>query len=237
MLVFMLAAAVATLLAHTAPFPFVLDGLHRSRAVWRMPHADGSPTVYLTYDDGPNPAATPDLLDVLAAEEALATFFLIERHLTVDTDPIVRRIAAEGHAIGLHSHTRTKMLMTPDGLRTALGRFAGRLERIAGQPPCRVFRPHAGWRGSQMLAGLEEMDYRLVGWGWMAWDFDFFRPRSARVVPRIVRHASPGDIIVIHDGHHVDPRADRRSAIDITRALIPALRAKGFAFGTICDPS
>ena len=85
-----------------------------------------------------------------------------------------------------------------------------------------------------MLEGLRQIDYQLVGWGFMLWDFDLFRERSARIVPRLVRHASPGDIIVIHDGHHEDPRADRRYAIDVTDALVPELRKKGYAFGTIC---
>jgi hypothetical protein len=68
----------------------------------------------------------------------------------------------------------------------------------------------------------------------MLWDFDMFRPRSVRIVPRLVQRTSPGDIIVIHDGHHVNPRANRQYAIDVTNALIPELRQKGFAFGTIC---
>ena len=88
-----------------------------------------------------------------------------------------------------------------------------------------------------MLEGLKRIDYQLVGWGFMLWDFDFFRPRSARIVPRLVQRASPGDIIVIHDGDHVNPQADRQYAIDVTRALIPALRQKGFRFAAICDAS
>ena len=88
-----------------------------------------------------------------------------------------------------------------------------------------------------MLDALERIDYQLIGWGFMLWDFDLFRPRSVRIVPRLLRYASPGDIIVIHDGDHVNPRADRQYAIDVTRALIPALRTKGFAFGTICTES
>ncbi len=104
-------------MAHTAPFPFVArcaargprDLAHAARR--RLP-----PTIYLTYDDGPNPTATPALLDVLAAEGVRATFFLIERHLTAETEPIVRRIAAEGHGIALHSHTRAKMFLEPDEL-------------------------------------------------------------------------------------------------------------------------
>ena len=85
-----------------------------------------------------------------------------------------------------------------------------------------------------MLEGLRRIDYQLVGWGFLLWDFDLFRPRSVRIVPRLVRHASPGDILVIHDGHHKNPRADRRYAIDVTRALIPELRKKGFGFGRVC---
>jgi peptidoglycan/xylan/chitin deacetylase (PgdA/CDA1 family) len=233
LLVFGLVAAVVAL-AHTAPFPFVLDALHDERVTWRMPHDVAAPTVYLTFDDGPNPTATPQLLDELASNGVHATFFLIERHVTAETAPIVQRIAAEGHRIGLHSHTRALMFFEPDDLGRELTAFARRIEGLTGVPPCRAFRPHAGARSSLMLEGLRQIDYQMVGWGYMLWDFDLFRERSARIVPRLVRHASPGDIIVIHDGHHEDPRADRRYAIDVTDALVPELRKKGFAFGTIC---
>jgi peptidoglycan-N-acetylglucosamine deacetylase len=233
LLVFALAAGIVAL-AHTAPFPFALDALNADRVTWRMPHTSGPPTVYLTYDDGPNPTATPRLLDVLAKHRVSATFFVIERHITEETAPIVRRIVEEGHRIGLHSHTRGKMLLQPEELAAVLGRFAKRVEQITGRPPCPAFRPHAGWRSSQMLQGLRLLDYQLVGWGFMLWDFDLFRARSVRIVPRLVEHASPGDIIVIHDGHHEDPRADRQYAIDVTDALVPQLRQKGYEFATIC---
>jgi peptidoglycan/xylan/chitin deacetylase (PgdA/CDA1 family) len=234
---FLLALAIVAgvvALAHTAPFPFVLDGLHADRVTWRMPHLGGPPTIYLTFDDGPNPTATPQLLDTLARHQVKATFFLIERHLGADTAPIVQRMVEEGHRIGLHSHTRGKMLLSPDELARTLSAFADRVTAITGEPPCRAFRPHAGWRSTQMLQGLARIDYQLVGWGFMLWDFDMFRARSVRIVPRLVRHASPGDIIVIHDGHHVNPRADRRYAVDVVDALIPLLQKKGFEFGTIC---
>ena len=59
-----LIAGVATIvLAHTAPFPFLLERFAPSQSLWRVPRGSGPPTVYLTFDDGPNPAATPQLLD------------------------------------------------------------------------------------------------------------------------------------------------------------------------------
>lgn len=221
-------------LAHTAPARFIIDRMAGDRAVWRMPRGT-PPAVYLTYDDGPNPATTPDLLDVLAREDVRATFFLIDAHLTEDTAPIVRRMFAEGHSVGLHSSTRSYLLRSPDDLARTLNAAADRIERLAGSRPCRAFRPHAGWRGGQLYAGLRKIDYRLVGWGWMLWDFNWFRPRTAdSIVARVSARASAGDIVVIHDGDESAPTRDQRQAVDATARLIPALRARGFQFGTVC---
>jgi len=223
-------------LAHTAPFPFLLDKLGPAPAVWRMPDPPGSRTVYLTFDDGPNASFTPVLLDVLAAEQVPATFFLIDRHLTAETAPLVRRMFADGHAVGLHSHTRRLMMQRPPDLAATLTAAAERIERMAGSRPCPIFRPHAGWRGSEMLEGLSRIDHALVGWTFLLWDWNWFRkPTADAVVPRLLKHASPGAIVVMHDGHHEDPRADRAYTVEATRRLIPALRAKGYSFGTICN--
>ena len=229
------AVAVAIVaLAHIAPTRFFLDAMAGDRAVWQMPRG-APPTVYLTYDDGPNPTTTPDLLDVLAREGVQATFFLIDEHLTEETAPIVRRMFAAGHAVGLHSATRRHMFMTPATLGLTLNAAADRIERLAGARPCRAFRPHAGWRGGQLYEGLAQIDYRLVGWGWMLWDFNWLRERTAdSTFGRISTRISPGDIVVIHDGDESAPRRDQRHAVDATARLIPALRTRGFSFGTVC---
>ena len=225
----------ALVLAHTAPFPFLLDWIHPGVAVWRMPRS-GPPTVYLTFDDGPNPRATPLLLDVLRREGVRATFFVIDRHLTPATAPIVRRMFDEGHAVGVHSHTRRLMVMTPGAMADTIAAAADRMERLAGHRPCSVFRPHAGWRSWMMMRGLRRQGFRLIGWGWFLWDADPFRARTAeRLVPRLAARAGPGSIIVMHDGHHVDPAADRRYTIEVVQQLIPRLRERGLGFRTICD--
>ena len=82
--------------------------------------------------------------------------------------------------------------------------------------------------------GAGEAGYLVVGWGWMLWDFNWFKSGTDDLVPRLADHASNGDIIVIHDGHHEDPRSDRRYAIETVDLVIPKLREKGFEFGTIC---
>jgi chitooligosaccharide deacetylase len=216
------------------PAPFVLEWSAGDRARWQMPRS-ATPTVYLTYDDGPNPSTTPDLLDVLAAEKAPATFFVIDAHLTDDTAPIVSRAFREGHAVGLHSATRRLMVMKPLDLANTLTDAADRMEMLTGSRPCRAFRPHAGWRSGLMYEGLRQIDYQLIGWGWMLWDFNWFRARDAdSTYRRISSRITDGSIIVMHDGDESAPTRDQRHTVDATRRLIPALRARGFAFGRVC---
>jgi len=223
-------------LAHTAPAPFLFDAISGSRAVWHMPKRT-PPTIYLTFDDGPNPTTTPDLLDVLAGERVHATFFLIDRHITDQTAPLVRRMFDEGHAVALHSATRGYMLMSPSTFAATVVAAADHIERVSGRRPCAAFRPHAGWRSWQMYAGLKQIDHRLIGWSWMLWDWNWFRRRTAdSVIHRVGPRAANGDIIVMHDGDESAPFEDQRHTVNATARLIPEFRAKGFAFGTICDP-
>jgi peptidoglycan-N-acetylglucosamine deacetylase len=223
--------------AHSAPFPFLFEAFRPGQSLWRMKPARGAPTIYLTFDDGPNAAWTPPLLDALRDTGARATFFLIDEHITDDTAPLVRRIADEGHAIGLHSGTRRLMIMSPAALASRLTAAAARIRAITGEEPCRLFRPHAGWRSAPMYGGLERAGYRLAGWSWGMWDWDWWRtPRADRVAAKIARKASAGDIVVIHDGHHRNPDADRRHAGETVRRLVPVLRARGFDFAPLCEP-
>ena len=231
---FLVAGLTAIFLTHAAPFPFVLERLAPARSLWRVPHRVGPPTIYLTFDDGPNPPATPALLDVLGDGGARATFFLIDAHVTETTAPIVRRMFKEGHGVALHSDTRALMVTTPPALAALLTKHADRIEQLAGSRPCRLFRPHAGWRSGSMYEGLVRIDHRLVGWSWGLWDIGQ-RGDAGELARRLARRASSGDIVVMHDGHHVDPAADRRYAVEATRQLIPALKAKGMAFASLCD--
>jgi peptidoglycan-N-acetylglucosamine deacetylase len=222
-------------LAHTAPAPFLMDAFAGRRSVWHMPKSD-PPTIYFTYDDGPNPTTTPSLLDVLTRERVRATFFLIDRHINDRTAPLVARMFADGHAVALHSHTRAYMMMSPENFARTLTAAADHIEQVTGYRPCRAFRPHAGWRSPSMYAGLKKINHRLIGWSWMLWDWNWFRQRTSEaVVTRVLGRANAGDIIVMHDGDESAPFADQRYTVEATARLIPELRAKGFAFGTICN--
>jgi len=155
-------------------------------------------------DDGPNPTATPELLDALREKGVAATFFVIPRYVHEGTAPILRRTFEDGHAVALHSGDRWLNLKSPDDLARAIEDAAARVERFAGHRPSRLFRPHGGWRSLSMIRGLRRSGYRLVGWSWM------------------------GKIVVIHDGHHRNPAAHRHYAAPAVGLIVDGLRARGY---------
>jgi chitooligosaccharide deacetylase len=230
-----LAGLALVALAHTAPFPFLLEYIGPGRSMWQGPHSDEAPTIFLTYDDGPNPTATPGLLDVLAREGVTATFFIIPTHVNGETAAIVRRAMQEGHGVALHSDTRALMVKSPRALAALLDAQGEQIEALTGARPCKVFRPHAGWRGGEMYAGLDRAGYTLAGWGLAMWDFNWWRAsKPERLASRLAARASDGSIVVMHDGHHKDPRADRVRTIEATARMVPLLKQRGFRFGNLC---
>ena len=86
-----------------------------------------------------------------------------------------------------------------------------------------------------MMRAVRRSGYKLLGWSWMSWDWVWFRKRTGpRVASHVLSHAGPGKIIVIHDGHHRNPRADRQYAIEATKRIVDELSKRGYQFGTIC---
>jgi peptidoglycan-N-acetylglucosamine deacetylase len=226
-------AVVLLVLTHTAPAPGLFDLAAGPAAIWHMPRTN-PPTVYLTYDDGPNAATTPVLLDVLVREHVSATFFLIDREITERTVPLVARMFAEGHAVALHSDSRFDLLMSPAAFARKLTTTADRIERLTSHRPIRAFRPHAGWRSATMYGGLRRIGYRLIGWGWMRWDWNWYRQRTAdATVARVMVRIQPGDIVVMHDGNVYNPSEDQRHTVEATSRIIRMLRAKGYGFARL----
>lgn len=233
----LLAVTGILLLTHVAPFPFVLDAVHGDASIWRMPVSGSGKPIYLTFDDGPNPTATPELLALLKAEDLKVTFFLIDDYVTEDTAPIVRQMFEDGHCVAQHTGRRWLLLRSPEHVAEMLQAGARKIERLTGHSPARYFRPHAGWRSEMMFRGAARAGYTIVGWSWMSWDWTGFRKRTGpRVARQLLAHAGPGKIMVIHDGHHRNPRADRAYAIEATRTIVPELRRSGYTFRTLCTP-
>jgi peptidoglycan/xylan/chitin deacetylase (PgdA/CDA1 family) len=120
--------------------------------------------VLLTFDDGPHPVYTPDLLDLLARERVRATFFVSGKHVAAPGGlAIVQRAAAEGHVIGNHAYSHQRLTgRSRDYVRAEILQTHDLIAEF--EPGVRLFRPPYGAHDAIVDAVLEELGYRLVLW-------------------------------------------------------------------------
>ena len=224
-----LPAAAAITAAGTAAY----GAFHRNSAVFgsvlhRLP-SDGR-VVSLTFDDGPNPYATPRILDALGRAGVQATFFFLGRH--VERWPgIARRAAAEGHQIGNHGYFHRKLhFRSASYVRDDLGRGKRAIQAACSVTPLFFRAPH-GFRSPWVTPIARSLGERTVGWSLGVWDTD--RPGAEAIAARTVEGARPGYILLLHDGDGYDPVGDRIQTAQAVPGILDGLHERGFTFETL----
>lgn len=181
--------------------------------------------VALTFDDGPDPEATPALLDLLRRENVKATFFLIGRR--VDEHPeLARRITDEGHLLGNHSHNHRwqSTLTSRSAVTREMTDAQAAIERATGIAP-RFYRPPIGLTTPHFQTAIRRVGLRLVGWEVRPFDTKY---PADEVVRRVLRGVKPGSIVLLHDGFSPPGKI-----VEITATLIRELRARGFELARV----
>ena len=192
--------------------------------------ARGSKQLALTYDDGPNDPHTQHLLDVLARHDVHATFFLIGRYAQQRPD-IVREIVGAGHIVG--NHTFTHPLLTfksARDLRSQLDNCDRALTDAIGKHS-NLFRPPFGARRPAVLRiarqrGLEPIMWNVTGYDWNANSAD-------QIERKVTSQVRGGNVILLHDGGHLEFGADRSHTVTATDRLISRYKSEGYQFVTI----
>jgi peptidoglycan/xylan/chitin deacetylase (PgdA/CDA1 family) len=179
--------------------------------------------IALTFDDGPNPTWTPKLLDILASHEVRATFFLLGAQANAEPE-LVRRIAAAGHVIGNHTWSHPNLARSSSELiREELKRTQQTLQQIT-RVPVKFFRPPYGARRPEVFRIAREMGLELVLWNAMVPDWSDPSPDriATRLMNKIDRLQQSGRAanIVLHDGGHNDPAANRQPSVLAAEKLI-----------------
>lgn len=183
------------------------------------------PVVALTIDDGPHEQVTPKILEVLDANDARATFFVLGENAVANTE-LVAEIRSRGHELGNHLWTDyTSIFLSPGEFESQLSRVDTVLQ-ISGEQ--KWFRPGSGWFSGRMLAQAKRLGYRCCLASIYPHDtkirnIDFI---SSIILSRI----SPGAIIVLHDGS-----ADRIRTVEVLRKVLPEIRRKGYTITTVSD--
>lgn len=184
------------------------------------------PSVALTFDDGPDPRYTPDILAILAAHNVRASFFLIgERVLAAPS--LARRILDEGHNLGGHTHRHAHGFHFWRGPRQSEDIRAG-LSAITvstGHRP-RYFRPPQGLRVPALRVALE-MIPDVVCVTWTTRGGDAMGASCAAICSRVEAGLTPGAIITLHDGADFGGTRDRRPTIEALPRILRAIEARG----------
>ena len=192
--------------------------------------------VYLTFDDGPIPEATPFILDMLARYGIKATFFMVGDNVRKYPE-LFRRVVAEGHRVGNHTFNHigglrwlsknylANTMKTLEIMEEAYGDADRAPLEASILPP--LFRPPHGWmRGLQYLA-IRRQGYTIVMWDLVTRDYS--RNLTAdEVYANVRQYARPGSIITFHDS--------LRSIDKLKKVLAPSLewlQGEGYAFKTI----
>lgn len=208
----------------------VHGAFHRNSSIFGRPITrldSGEKSVALTFDDGPNPDATPLILDALAERKVRATFFILGRHAEQWPD-LVKRVANEGHSIGNHGYFHRKLhFKSPAYVRNDLTLGTQAIERIAGVHP-RLFRAPHGFRSPWVTPIAKSLGQRTVGWSFGVWDSD--RPGSDVIVERILKDTRPGSILLLHDGDGYDPHGDRVQTAQAVPIIVDRLLDQGYRF-------
>lgn len=179
--------------------------------------------IALTYDDGPNPAATPQLLEVLARHKVHATFFVIGDFVRREPG-LAREVAAAGHLIANHtvSHPRLSTLAAAR-VREELAGCTAVLEDTLGVA-VRFFRPPFGARRPYVLRAARELGLAPVMWNVTGSDWN---PIGAdRIVDNLTRGIvrnqcrGRGSNLLLHDGGHLGLNASRLDTVAATQRLL-----------------
>ena len=203
---------------------------HRNSPVFGRPITKvigRSPAVALTFDDGPNPDATPLILDALRERRVHATFFILGSHAE-RWPTLVRRVADEGHTIGNHGYFHRKLhFKSPAYVRRDLELGTQAIVKACGVRPSLFRAPH-GFRSPWVTAIARSLGQRTVGWSLGVWDSDC--PGVDVIAQRTIDGARSGSILLLHDGDGYDPRGDRVQTARAVPLIVDRLLAQGYRF-------
>lgn len=175
--------------------------------------------IALTFDDGPHPIYTPQMLELLKEEQVPATFFLLGENVELYGD-VVKEIAKEGHLIGNHTyhHVQVTSLSLEEACKE-IQETSDLIEELTGTGTEYVRPPFGTWN--------EELEERLnlIPVMWSIDTKDWTTQNVDWIVRETVKHAEDHDIILMHDSY--------QSTVDAVKRIIEQLEAEGFEFVTV----
>jgi len=181
----------------------------------------------LTFDDGPHPQYTGQILDILKKYNAKATFFIVGENVEKNKKLLIRELE-EGHELGNHTYSHPNSFTTSlSKLKEEVLRTDRAIYNATGTHP-KHFRSPGGAFDSEIVAMSKQFNYDFVLWTWWEDTKDWSRPGVNKIVNRVLSCPQNGDIVLFHD--YVIGKSQTPQALEI---VIPKLKEMGFEFVTV----
>ncbi len=184
--------------------------------------------VALTFDDGPDPRSTPQLLDLLRAEKIPAAFFCIGKNVAAHPK-LAAQIVREGHLLENHSyaHSHFTNFYSTARLQTELAQTQAVIVQASGVAP-KFFRPPVGLSNPATFRAARNLDLQVIGWTIRSLDTVIREPD--KVVARVTRGLQPGAVILLHDGN-----IPAEKLLTTVKSLLDTLRGLGYEIVRLDD--
>lgn len=213
----LLAIALLTLVlgAFNIQWNFFVKAIHRTNTATR--------SIALTFDDGPHPTFTPNVLAQLDKHGIRATFFCIGKHVA-QAPQLMKDLHSRGHVIGNHSFTHASTIDFHNRAKwiTEIRQTDNIIKQAVGKQP-RFFRPPFGVTTPHLAKAIKETGHTVIGW--QVRPYDTLNRSPENIVRTILKKTKPGDIILLHDTH------DRIAPV--LEQLLPKLKKKKFDMVTV----
>lgn len=179
--------------------------------------------IALTFDDGPWPTTTTQILDILKKNNIKATFFWVGRYLQVYPE-LGKKVAAAGHAIGNHTWNHQYIKYNEDGAAREIDRTTALIEKVTGVKTT-IFRPPGGILDNGLAAYAQKRNYTVVMWSADSLDW---RTNTESLMENVMKQANSGGIVLMHDGG-----GNRARTVEALPDIIAKFRKEGYTFVTV----
>jgi peptidoglycan/xylan/chitin deacetylase (PgdA/CDA1 family) len=177
-------------------------------------------SMVLTFDDGPDPRYTPDILRTLRTHDVRAMFFVCGE-MAADNKDLLREMADDGHVVGNHTWTHPLLTrLSRSAIRSEMERTCEVIDKAYGEPPLWFRAPYGAWNRAAFQLGAE------LGMEPLAWTvdtLDWTTPGTRRIADRVERGAAPGVVVLSHDAG-----GDRSQSVRALREYLPELLDSGY---------
>ena len=181
--------------------------------------------VAFTFDDGPDSTHTDEILEVLKAHGAHATFFFVSSHVP-GNEALLTRLVAQGHEIGNHTtRVEPSIRLSPAAFDSAVREAGASLRRFG---PVQWLRPGSGLYNTRMLDSIQRAGYRCALGSVYPYDPQLRSPAIASAY--ILANVQPGAIVILHERDARGPRT-----VATLKRVLPVLRSRGYRIVTLSD--